>query len=148
MSTPVILLLIPFAIVVGIAVNGFLTLVAAALAGIEDLSFRKACALYVPELILVGGAGALFFFVLTPEAFAGGSRGSTGGQWTTPALVLGSLVLVSLVVAVLTYCLFIPVRLGRAVRMWVMRLAVSLVLYGLVTGLVLVGMAIYQVWPS
>ena len=120
----------------------------AALAGIEDLSFIKACALCLPELVISLCVGALFAFVLTPEAFAGGSRGPAGGQWTTTAMVFGTQLLVSLVVAVLTYCIFIPVRLGRAVRMWVMRMAVSLVLYGLVAGLVLVGMAIYQVWPS
>ena len=130
----------------GTLLGAFLLMVSASLCNVETLRFRRACGIVLLETVLatpltVGGIllmGVLGYPLKELKDF-------TPEQFLVACGLLGVLVAVLLVVSVILFRLLIPVSIGKAARIWVLRFLINLLLTDLVGGVVLVGLAIYQV---
>ncbi len=134
------------AVPVGFLAGAFLLSVAAALCNIENLSYLKCCGICAAQVLLSGGIGWAALSALDQNGYgiADLGKGTPGQLWAT-ILALTGLTLVVMILTVILLRFAIPVGLARAVRMCVLWYAITLLVCGLVGGLVLVGMAGWQI---
>jgi hypothetical protein len=129
----------------GIALGGLLLSAAASLCNVEHLRYLRACGIVALEAVIALpiSFGSILLLGLLGHSLEELREPSL--EQFVVAVLLGAVQLVLILLSIVLFRFLIPVGFLRAGKIWLFRFLMSLLLYALISGMALVGLAIFQI---